>query len=556
MKRDKGMKEGFSRRDFIKTTAVGAGGTALTGLSAQSRAAAKTAARWDGEYDVVVVGYGGAGAVAAITAHDAGAKVLLIEKAPEGGGNSKMGGAQFTYSTAERKSNAAIYLHAVTQGTTPMDVCQAWADEIVNNRAFLEKMGVQYVAGDKLNGGDFKGLPGSDGVGTGSMKGYGMAFFNALEKQIKERGIEIMLNCPVTKLIQDHAKGEVQGVKVKTQEGEKSIKAKRGVVLCTGGFEFNDDMKRNYLRPSVVKFTGWKYNTGDGIKMAQALGADLWHMNMIASALYTIMTPNSEIGWMYPEPKGSSFILVTRFGQRFMREGAWFPHRSIMGYSYWDWDDARKSTEYPCCPHYMIFDETTRIAGAVGINEKSMFTGMGNTITPTWLGGTAPGWGQPGGGWSKDNSVEIEKGWIKKADTVEALAGLIGGEMKAEVLAATVKKWNAFCEAGVDSDFGRSNEKSTGPGAAFSRNLAKIETPPFYAIELWPGGFCTLGGPKKNAKGQVLHVNGEPIKRLYEAGELGHTMGQVYSTSGANYAELLVWGRISGRNAAAEDPWV
>jgi predicted oxidoreductase len=87
------------------------------------------------------------------------------------------------------------------------------------------------------------------------------------------------------------------------------------------------------------------------------------------------------------------------------------------------------------------------------------------------------------------------------------------------------------------------------------RNLEKIETPPFYAIELWPGGFSTLGGPKKNARGQVLHVNGDPIERLYAAGSLGHTVGQLYSFSGANYGELLAWGRISGRNAAAEEPW-
>ncbi|MDB9822903.1 hypothetical protein OAC89_04305 [Deltaproteobacteria bacterium] len=75
----------------------------------------------------------------------------------------------------------------------------------------------------------------------------------------------------------------------------------------------------------------------------------------------------------------------------------------------------------------------------------------------------------------------------------------------------------------------------------------------FYAIELWPGGFSTCGGPKRNAKGQVLGVE-NPIKWLYEAGSLGHTMGQVYSITGANYGEVFVRGRISGMNAAAEKP--
>lgn len=333
---------------------------------------------------------------------------------------------------------------------------------------------------------------------------------------------------------------------------DKCIKARKGVVLCTGGFEFNEDMKKNYLRPTGIKFTGWVYNTGDGIKMAQLAGADLWHMNMICSAGYTIVTPESEMGWMYPEPQASNFILVTKYGQRFVKEGEWYAHRTIMGYSYWDWRQNRKDPEYPCCPHYMIFDETTRLAGAIGVNDKSMFTGMGNVITPTRLGGTAPDWGETGG-WSEDNSEEIKKGWIKKADTVAELAELIGGEMTAAALTATVTRWNGFCDAGVDSDFGRT---TAGRGMSFfPRNLEKIITPPFYAIELWPGGFSTMGGPKKNATGQVLAADGKPIKWLYAAGSLGHTLGQLYSITGANYGEVFAWGRISGRNAAAERPW-
>ena len=125
--------------------------------------------------------------------------------------------------------------------------------------------------------------------------------------------------------------------------------------------------------------------------------------------------------------------------------------------------------------------------------------------------------------------------------------------MTPDALTATVEKWNGFCEAGVDSDFGRTND--TGAMSFFPRGLGKIESPPFYAVEVWPGGFSTMGGPKKNAKGQVLDVDGKPIGRLYAAGSMGHTLGQYYSITGANYGEVFVWGRISGRNAAAETPW-
>jgi hypothetical protein len=599
MKREKGTKKGISRREFIKTASVGAGATALAGFSSVEAKEAGLPEKWDKETDVVVVGCGGAGTTAAITACDAGSRVIIVEKAPEGGGNSRIGGGQFSYSTPEKKDNAAKYLYAACNGTTPMDVCQAWADEMVHNGEWLKKMGVTYNTPSVLNGGDYKGLPGSDGIGTGMMNALG--WYKIIEKHIKDRGIEIMFNSPATELVQHPTRKEILGVKVNSEGRDKYIKARKGVVLCSGGFEFNEDMIKNYLRPSTIKFTGWIYNTGDGIKMAQAVGADLWHMNMIASALYTIVTPESRMGWIYPEPKGSSFILVSKYGQRFMKEGDWFPHRSIMGYSLWDFRADRKDTEYPCCPHYMIFDETTRLAGGIG----ATMGGMGITATPTWLGGLAESWedagsftvmmgeggaagrsggqpegmssggpsdmpgGAPGGmaggaqgsssgsgrratsKWSSDNSVEIEKGFIKKAGTIAELAKAIGGEMTPESLTATVERWNRFCDAGVDSDFGRTNAR----GGMNPRNLEKIQAPPFYAIEIWPGGFSTCGGPRKNAKGQVLGVDGNPIKRLFEAGSLGHTCGQVYSMSGANYCEVFVWGRISGRNVAALESW-
>jgi succinate dehydrogenase/fumarate reductase flavoprotein subunit len=544
MKTSKPSKRNILRRDFMKTTAVCVGATAVAGFSATETKTAGVPRKWDKEADVIVVGCGGAGTTAAITAHDAGAKVLVLEKAPEGGGNSRVGGGQFSFSTVEKKDNAAAYLYAACNGTTPKDVCQAWADEMVHNGEWLEKMGVSARLPNALSGADFRGFPGSDGIGTGMMNA--LAWYKAIEKQIASRGIEVLFNSPAIELVQNPITKEILGVKANSGGGDKLFKARKGVILCTGGFEFNEDMKKNYLRPTTIKFTGWIYNTGDGIKMAQAVGADLWHMNMICSALYTIVTPQSQMGYMYPEPKGSNFILVTKYGQRFMKEGEWFPHRSVMGYSLWDWRSDRKDSEYPCSPHYMIFDETTRLAGGIGAG----MAGMGNTVTPTRLGGYAPDWGVAGGEWSKDNSAEIEKGWIKKANTIEALAEMIGGEMTSAALTASVARWNGFCEAGVDSDFGRTNSRGMRP-----RNLEKIQTPPFYAVEIWPGGFSTCGGPRKNAKGQVLGADGQPIKRLYEAGSLGHTCGQVYSMSGANYCECFVWGRISGRNAAAMDPW-
>jgi succinate dehydrogenase/fumarate reductase flavoprotein subunit len=171
--------------------------------------------------------------------------------------------------------------------------------------------------------------------------------------------------------------------------------------------------------------------------------------------------------------------------------------------------------------------------------------GMANAITPKHLGGNASEWGAEDGGWSKDNMAEIEKGWIMKAGTIKGLAEVMAEpELPPEKLEATVSRWNEFCEAGEDKDFGRTG-----------RSLVKIATPPYYAVRYWPGGFSTCGGPRKNAEGQVMGANGKPIGRLYAAGSLGHTLGQAYSMAGANYCECFVWGRITGRNAAALTSW-
>jgi len=145
--------------------------------------------------------------------------------------------------------------------------------------------------------------------------------------------------------------------------------------------------------------------------------------------------------------------------------------------------------------------------------------------------------------WSRDNSREIELGGIKKGDTIQALAAAIGKFDPAQ-LEETVARYNELCAAGQDSDFDRP-----------SANLLAMDTPPFYAIEMYPSIFSTCGGPRKNGKAQVLDTKHNPIPRLYVAGACGHSAAHVYATFGQNWAEIMAFGRISGRNAAAEKPW-
>ena len=542
MKRGEKGKQHYSRRDFIKTTVAGVGAGIMAGVDAKDARALNIPLmdHWDREADVVVVGYGGAGAVTAITAHDAGAKVLVLEKAfIEGGGSTRMAGGQAAYIDKKDAAAAAEYLFTGCLGTTPMDVCRAWAEEIADNDNWLTEMGIGWtdmgIRPGHKNSADFQNFPGADALKLLAVKGGGPAFYKAVNQHIRNRDIEVLLGYPGTDLIQNPATKEIIGVKAK-QDGEEkniNIKACKAVVLCTGGFGFNEEMKNNYLSPHPIKFVGWKYNTGDGIKMAQGVGADLWHMNVIASAGQTIITPVSEIGWMYAEAKGESYIWVNRYGERFACESpSWFPHRASMGFNIWDWSDMQRDAGYPCIPFYLIFDEKTRLAGGVGRFSSQ----MGALSIPAALGGISEQW-------SEDNSREIALGWVKKGDSIRDLAAAIGGRIDPSLLEASVIRWNGFCAMGRDEDFNR-NEK-----------MAPLETPPFYGIEMYPGGFSTCGGPVKNGKAQVLDTKGMPIPRLYTAGVLGSTAGHIYSMAGHNWAEFMAFGRIAGRNAAAEKHW-
>jgi hypothetical protein len=177
------------------------------------------------------------------------------------------------------------------------------------------------------------------------------------------------------------------------------------------------------------------------------------------------------------------------------------------------------------CPMYLIFDHTMFIAG------------------PLYDGHPSHGWTQiiERYEWSRDNSVELAKGWIKTADTLRALAAAVG--LDPATLLETVNLWNSGCEAKHDAQFGR------------TLMLAPIVAKPFYAIELSPSMLNTQGGPRRNENAQIVRPDSTPIPRLYSAGELGSIYSYLYQGTG-NIGECLAFGRIAGRNASAETPWV
>jgi succinate dehydrogenase/fumarate reductase flavoprotein subunit len=143
--------------------------------------------------------------------------------------------------------------------------------------------------------------------------------------------------------------------------------------------------------------------------------------------------------------------------------------------------------------------------------------------------------------WSDDNSAEVERGWIKKYDTLEALADGQGFDLT--TLQATLDRWNAVVERHHDEDYRRP------AGTQF-----KIKNPPYYAVPVWPLLTNTQGGPEHDERQRVLDPYGNPIPRLYAAGELGSFFGHIYLLGG-NLSEIIISGRIAGEDAASLDPW-
>jgi len=251
---------------------------------------------WDVEADIVVVGFGAAGVAASVTAHDLGAEVVILEKAPEGehGGNTRVAGQGYLNMTSAE--DAAAYLTALCGPyAVPKAMVRVWADEMCRNNQWLESLG-----GDPQEhqhppvGIEFPDLPGADCVHKfhdGPTYGYSYTW-KRFESLVKERPIPILYETPARALIQHDQTKETLGVRAQRRDESIYVKARKGVVLTCGGFENNQQMIRNYLPGVPYCYTsGSPYNEGDGITMAMSVGADLWHMNNYAGPSMALKVP-------------------------------------------------------------------------------------------------------------------------------------------------------------------------------------------------------------------------------------------------------------------------
>ena len=494
-----------------------------------------TGRSWDLESDVVIVGYGYAGAVASIAAHDSGARVLLLEKQQRFGGISITSGGGAA--VAEDAEMALEYLIRTNLNTTPVEVLRAYAEGLVWLPDYLHELGkingARFDESGRERGGTYP-FPGGETLGSikvSEIPGFsaypwlrglrgGARLFKLVEDNVNARKIETRFGIAARQLLTDDS-GQVVGLLAAVNGHEIAIRSRRTVILACGGFEFSSQFKLQHFELQPVYGVCGTGNTGDGIVMAQELGASLWHMWHFHGGYgfkfpeYPIAFRNSIAGPRKPIKLG--WIVVNRTARRFMNEyqrasqdtGA----RALGTYE-------PEIQDFPNVPCFLIFDDAARrmgpIAQPIADSSELLYD------------------------WSTDNAREVDRGWITKGETLSHLASQLG--LPATQLEATVDQWNTACKSGSDPDFGRLKE-----------NMVPVSTPPFFGIPAWPLVSNTQGGPVHDSRQRVLDALHKPIPRLYACGELGSLFGHLYLESGNN-AECFIGGRIAGEAAAAETP--
>ena len=489
------------------------------------------------ETDIVVVGAGGAGMTAALTASDAGKAVLLIESQPAVGGNSVkstggMNAAKTVYQDANtfdesagvEKTLKAAEAYADNEAiaalaATVKEQWEAWqaapegyfdstelfaldtliggkglndpelVSTLVNNSAaaidYLDSIGIHLNNVAAFGGASVKRIhrPVND---EGKVVSVGAYTVPLLEKAVAGRdNLALMTNLTATKLLTDE-NGAVCGLEAATQDGYTATIKAKAVILATGGFGANLDMVVQY-KPELAGFmtTNAAGIQGQGILMATEIGAATVDMEQIQIH----PTVQAETASLITEGlRGDGAILVNANGERFIDEVG---TRDVV---------SAAEIAQPGSFSWLVVDQKM-------VDASSVIQGY------------------------------ISRGLMLKGDTCEALAAELG--IPADAFAATMEKWNGYVAEKNDPDFGRTSFASP------------LDTAPFYAVKVTAGIHHTMGGLKIDSRTRVLNTEGEIIPGLFAAGEVTGGVHGGNRLGGNAVADFVVFGRIAGEEAAA-----
>lgn len=554
------------------------------------------------ETDVLVIGSGAGALIAAITAHDQGAKVLVVEKTDQFGGTSAMSGGvlwlpnspliaaaggqdsadeareymRAVIDTPELNEHIDAYIETIPamvdylHSRTPLrlDVLEQFPDMYPGTPGFkMYRCHEARAFHGKSLGADLALLreqhpqtrlynligwtaseslvlqargPGWLWVGAkmvlrylldipGRLRGkrdrrqvLGGALVASLWLAMRERDIPLWLNTEASELLAEQ--GRVVGVKATRDGRPVTIRARRGVILASGGFEKNAEMRRQHLgEPTSTAWTaGSPGNNGDMIRAAEALGAETGFMNEAWWGPTITMPGEPQARMLIIEKNLPGSILVDKAGQRFVNESSSYT-KVIRGMQ------QAHQRGGNTVPAHLIFDATYRHRYPMGPLLPSPFQ---------------PDWMAPKAVWQE----------IKRADTIAGLADMLGVDPAG--LETTIQRFNEFARQGKDLDFQRGDAEYDRYYGDYEVKpnpcLGPIIKPPFYGVRVYPGELGTKGGVRINPQAQVLGAGGEPIPGLYAAGNTtASIMAGTYPASGATLGPAMVFGYIAGRELGA-----
>ncbi len=478
--------------------AIKKSGITLVAAKNPSGKAKKDDLKKEQNFDIVVVGSGGAGFSAAIEATEAGKKVAIVEKMPAVGGNTLISGGEMNApgNWVQEKlgikgdSVESYYEDTMKGGDNLGDpkLVRIMADNALKSAEWLrDDIKVEFLKDQLFQFGGHSYKRALIPVGH-----TGQEVISKFQAKAKELNIPIFLNMKATELIQDN-NGKVIGIKAEKEKEKENFtfNAKDGVILTTGGFGSNVEMRKKYNPEMDERYqsTDAAGTTGDGIVMAEKIGAKLANMKYIQT--YPVANPKTGMISLLADTRFDGAILVNQEGKRFVEE---LDRRDVIsqgilaqtgGYAYQIWNDEIDAISKTKEAHQEEYDEL--------IKEKLLV----------------------------------------KADTLEEAAKFF--DIDYNNLKETVEKVNEYAKTGDDKDFHhRGGLKSLAKG-------------PFYIEKAVPSVHHTMGGLVINEKTEVLNEKDQPIPGLYAAGELTGVIQGTNRLGGNAITDIITFGRIAGQ---------